>query len=396
MRILVANPPAGIYEGDVNIGQAAYHVWLDFYIRSIDPSQHNVIAHRYSLNAFGKRAEKLPGNKTPPEKGKHALHHYLNTAKTRDKLNLVFEGHHIDDDSTVCAVAEHALHELGEKGYLVKDKNGDDLYLDVPSIAKKKDLRSAADAITFFPSRLKKEFLRLIENNTQEPIAVTRATVYAPPARSVKNNIGPLFVLANGWEAYAPENVVLPLSNNVLAKYGFLRFITRMALGGEPGIDIVYAYPRLEASKKLTQNWPNQINDEIAADMFRYACAKAHSLETQRGVLRDEHVIGGRNLVYLIANMRKVFPEETEKNIRSKVSLDHTPFASFAYTQSVERLESKARTLSGTIRNMKTAGTFEQKKQQLKKEYLDVLALSEVFFPQTASLCYSHLGVVHE
>jgi hypothetical protein len=62
---IIANPPCGIYKGDLPLGYAYYQTLLDIHTRflkvfkGLDP-----ICPKYSLNALGKRAENLGLNGT--------------------------------------------------------------------------------------------------------------------------------------------------------------------------------------------------------------------------------------------------------------------------------------------------------------------------------------------
>ena len=63
---VIANPPFGVYSGDIHIGQAFYHVLLDVYARFLAKfSDVPVVFPAYSLNFFGRKADALVDKEMP-------------------------------------------------------------------------------------------------------------------------------------------------------------------------------------------------------------------------------------------------------------------------------------------------------------------------------------------
>ena len=160
----IGNPPAGIYSGDINVGYAFYHVLLDVHARDIKSRRGlDVRCPRYSLNVFGKKAESLSDAKDDND-FKNEIDNYVNSwidlNRSRDRLNLSFQGTIIDNSSESVDEAQRTFVKLQERGYLInRDRS---YFLDLEKIAKEIDLKQGLDRLNFYPSRSKGEFLRFI------------------------------------------------------------------------------------------------------------------------------------------------------------------------------------------------------------------------------------------
>ena len=298
----------------------------------------------------------------------------------------------IDDQERVKTEIVRQVRALYSKGYLIKD--GKELFLDCGKIKKTRNLESVCSDIQFFPPRLSNEFIRLIIENTTDPVRITRDVEYSFPVCSDMSNIGPLFVLANCWNIFSAEEVILPFSNNTLAKYVFLRFLTQMALTNTPGFNSLYAYPRVDFDEAIKHEFEDMPDDLFQIDMFRYACAKSHSLYSQRTQMSIDMLKGGRRLIHLIANLRRIF---TYVGCEMPIgTLDDGEILEFNFRRAVDLLENEFRDLSRKVNEIDKISQVNRPNADLCAHYRKLLSRAQPLFPETVNLCYKTMGVGNE
>ena len=93
---IIANPPCGIYKGDLPLGYAYYQTLLDIHSRFLKGSKElEVLCPKYSLNALGKRAENLNLNGTINDLDRY-VGEWIKKGNLRDKMNFSFSGNILD------------------------------------------------------------------------------------------------------------------------------------------------------------------------------------------------------------------------------------------------------------------------------------------------------------
>ena len=226
MSTLIANPPRGIYKGPATIGQAAYHVWLDMQARFLSRSE-SVLLHARAHNAFGKRAEQLPGS--PVEAGKAHLAVTLLQQDVRDTIDTRSKEVYVDDTPAIIEQARATLSKLIANGHV--EELGGALILKTSSLQLQTKTLAALSKATIIPERLRKPLRDAVFEATD--IQITTDTKYAPVWKN--SNIAPLFVLASGWDAFSQyDKIIYATSHNTAVKYGLLRAAIS-AGSGQPG-----------------------------------------------------------------------------------------------------------------------------------------------------------------
>ena len=117
----IANPPCGIYNGDLPLGYAYYHTLLDIHSRFLRESKSlEVVCSKYSLNALGKRAEGLGLNGTIEDLDKYVIQ-WIKNSTLRDKINLSFSGNVLDTSKPSVEQTKETFRKLYEKGYSFRE-----------------------------------------------------------------------------------------------------------------------------------------------------------------------------------------------------------------------------------------------------------------------------------
>jgi len=396
---VIANPPFGIYKGDIHIGQAFYHVLLDVYYRFLTQCMYaNAVFPAYSLNVYGKRGEKLVADNTSDEELRKILDansdSYISSNRLRDRLNLGSNALVTDRDSASIESAKTSFIELANRGFTFQD-NGV-WFLDLPLISGRYDLSRAQRLISIYPDRISGELERMIEENTKEPLKITRPTRYAIPNPIGGENLGPLFVLATMWEShYKDANFTIAASEDVLAKYVLLRFLVNMALRGEPGMDELFIYNKVQPEGGIEAwNIKDLTEDAYKADMLRYALVSSHSFKEPAVNLGRDAIKGGKNFVYFVGSMRKAFYHvRSDGNPRRDESYMQKMKA-FRFSEVLSGLETKLRGLSKKINISKNQGLWEQQKPELLSEYLMLVNQLSPILPAITDLIKTDLNVV--
>lgn len=395
---IIANPPFGIYRGDIHIGQAFYHVLLDVYYRFLSKYTYtDVIFPAYSFNVYGKRGDRLVGEGVADDELRKTLdanaEAYISTNRLRDRLNLGSDAVLTDKDELSIDGAQTAFMQLLKLGLVIQ--KGESWFLDIPSIASKYDLMKKCASLTTYPNRISGELERMIEENTIKPLKITRSTRYAVPNPMGGENLGPLFVLSTMWEGnYQDSNFIIAASEDVLAKYVLLRFLIRAALSGNPGMDGLFVYNKIQPEDGLRAwNIKDLTKDVYETDMVRYALISSHSLSKQIVTLGKNLLKGGRNFVYFVGSMRKAF-----YGIKSDVQIERDEgyvrkMKSFKFNEVLSELEIKLRALSRKINQSKEKKEWGQQKPQLLAEYLKLIQQLSPMLPAITSLVKNDLKI---
>ncbi len=369
MVTLIANPPVGIYKGPLNLGQACYHVWNDFTQRSLALQGISVICPRRSVNVYGRRAEKLAGSGSLEARAQEAAANYLGDP-TLDQLHLQSSGIHSDAQPEVGKKVLALLDTIARNGYLISE--GDDLFLDVPKIASENDLARVVADINFHPFEQRREMVSLLQTATQQPIKISSDTQYTLRIQHSSLKLSPIFVAANSWEAYSVDSCVMPMSYNVLAKYGFLRVLSSVA-GGHHTVQEVYVFPRVVG--EWSENIRSMLTTDSSTDAFRYACAKSHSVRSKECAFDITRLRGGLKLVHLIGNLHKRLPKQ---NASTDVALDILSLVkNRQYATAIGQLEAEMRDISKKIQE-------KASNHDLAVRFHGLLPTVHIFMPSVA------------
>jgi|SaaInlV_200m_DNA_2_1039689.scaffolds.fasta_scaffold00531_27 hypothetical protein len=382
----IANPPCGIYRGDLPLGYAYFHTLLDIYSRFLgDFKKLKISCPKYSLNSLGKRAESLNLDGTIEDLDKYTKN-YIKQGKLRDNMNLSFSGNLLDTSSESVEQTLKVFRKLYEKGYSFRD--GNTFYLDSEKIRRNFDLEEITHSINFFSNRGKKEFLRII-SNSEDPIRITKERKY-----SIKNPFGgegiaPIFGVANLWEGNFNGGLdLMASSEKELTRYISLRFFSQIPISDELPTKNILIYNHICPQngfnswdmEELTKNGTN-------SDSLRYAFAKSFSLSRQKMKLQNNSFDRGKRLVYLVKNLQKLFLNE-QLNFKEFVNV-HNPdyikkMKNFKYSLVLEDLERKFRDISNKINISKHEGNFNMKKHEIFEEYLGKVKELSPFCPFTS------------
>ncbi|MCX6796437.1 MAG: hypothetical protein NTW06_02975, partial [Candidatus Falkowbacteria bacterium] len=186
-----------------------------------------VVCHKYSLNALGKRAEKLNLNGTIMGLDNY-VRKWVENGVLRDRMNFSFKGNLLDTSPESIRQAEKIFRELYERGYLLR--KGEVFYLDAKKVGKDFDLKGIVQKINFFSRRSEKEFLRVIRE-LADPIRITKKRVYSVPNPFGGEEISPIFVISNLWEAYFYQEIdLVAVSEKEMTRYLMLRFLSQVPI----------------------------------------------------------------------------------------------------------------------------------------------------------------------
>jgi len=114
---IIANPPCGIYKGDLPLGYAYYQTLLDIHSRFLRESKGlEVLCPKYSLNALGKRAENLGLDGTIEGLDRY-VNEWIKLGSLRDKMNFSFSGNMLDTSKE--SIEKLKKLSQSKKGYLL-------------------------------------------------------------------------------------------------------------------------------------------------------------------------------------------------------------------------------------------------------------------------------------
>ncbi len=391
---IIANPPCGIYKGDLPLGYAYYQTLFDIHSRFLKESKGvEVVCPKYSLNAMGKRAESL--NLDGTIKGLDTyVKEWMKKGKLRDKMNFSFSGNILDTSKESIERTVEIFRKLYEKGYSFRE--GDTFYLDAENIGKDFDLKGISQDINFFSSRNKKEFIRLIQNSTK-PIRITKKRKYSIPNPFGGEGISPIFGVSNLWEGYFNEEIdFMASSEKELTRYLMLRFLSQIPISKKLPMKnvLVYNYINPEGS---FDDWKidNLIEDGVGSDSLRYSFAKCFSLSEQKTVLKRDLPKGGRKLVYLAGNLKNLFFQKGLRfkdfpNVNDKSYIERMD--NLKYPQVLGDLEIKLKEISKEINASKDRGNFNIQREKLFNRYLVLVKRLTPFCPFISEKVISDLS----
>jgi len=380
---VIANPPCGIYRGDLTLGYAYYQTLLDIHSRYLRYFKGlEVICHKYSLNALGKRAEKLPLDGTIKSLEEY-VGRWIKDASLRDKLNLSFEGNLLDTSPESIRHVQTTFRQLHEKGYVVR--KGETFYLDGEKIGKDFDLKDLIWRINFFSKRSKKEFLRVL-GDMSDPIRITKKRTYSIPNPFGGEEIAPIFGIANLWGAYFDQEIdFMAASEKEMTRYLVLRFLSQVPISSKLPMKNIFIYNYIEPEGGFgAWDLMELSKDGYSADSLRYAFAKSCSLSKQKTRIMKSLLEGGKKLLYLVGNLKKLFYKNDLKFKGFSGAADESylkGMGSFRYSITLENLEVKLRNLSRCINISRDRGDFDSTKTGFFDEYITLVRELSPFCP---------------
>ncbi len=388
---VIANPPIGIYTNPVTtINHAAFLVVLDAVARYKSKFKgEDVSFPGRSYNFYGKRGDLfLENGLNCADYSELSNMHKEVILKdsSREKLNLSSLELLTDEEPIVNKGIQDTFLELYDKNYLFNKKGK--FYLDCKKIAKEKDLVGMLDNVKINPKRVHGELVKLIKNNTNDPLLITRDTKYTIHNPLEGDNIGPLFTLANLWDyKYPKHNFTIAGSNSVLAKYVFLRFLTRAALTNSPGMDELIIWPRIISEGGIKEWNLNELaKDNYHGDMLRCAILSSYSEKEQKVSMPKDRFAAGRNFVYSVANLRKPLKGACARNyFIMNTCVDNLENMDFPLL--IQQSRARFKEMSLQINNMKDNGIWdEDSRRKLASEYIGIVESLEPIIPETVKL----------
>lgn len=395
-QYIIANPPCGIYRGDLPVGYAYYHALLDIHARFLKNFEgKEIICPKYSLNLLGKRAENLDFDGTMEGLNKYA-HDWIAKGKIRDQLNLSFSGILLDTSPDSIEQTTKTFRELFEGGYSFRE--GDTFYLDHQKIGKDFNLEELMQEINFFSERSRKEFTRLVRESSS-PVRITKSRKYAVKNCFGGEEIAPIFTVSNLWEIYSKGEIdFMAVSEKELARYLVLRFLSRVPISKDLPMENVFIYNYIEPEGG-DRNWNMEelTSDGVSSDSLRYAFAKCLSFSEQKTDLRKNLLVGGRNLVYLTGNLKRLFLKNGLSISEVKEIPDENymkEMNNFKYPMVLESLETQLRKLSGEINVAKSESSFNSGKGEFFNRYLSLVRKLNPFCPFISEKVIKDLSTV--
>jgi len=388
---VIANPPIGIYDNpDLNAGQSYYHIMLDLIARYKSKFEGEIVAFpSFSFNVFGRKAERFVDadftDKKSYEETEKRIIELTNRPSIRSKLNLMSEEKLLDNDKATALGVSRDFQRLYGEGFIVVD--GSEAYFDCETIKRKRGLTEKLEEIEFYPPRAGIEMKRMIENNTGGLVKISRSTKYSVQSPIGTENIGPLFNLANLWDhKYPGAKITMAGSNNSISRYIFLRFITRVALDDEPGMDELFVWPRIMVTGG-TEKWDlaKLTKDRYQTDILRHAFISSHSNSLQKISIDASKRGGIRNFIYLTANLRKVLDINFERYPHESEFCNdyHRAMARFKFTKALSTIENKIKKISRMVNKHRNN---RAKMVGLSSEYMEAVELLNPFIPATCKL----------
>ncbi|MBT3691115.1 hypothetical protein HOG16_02630 [Candidatus Woesearchaeota archaeon] len=374
---VIANPPAGIYNGDLPLGYAYYHTLLDIHARFLNNLGEDVVCHKYSLNALGKRAENL-GLNIPLE---DHVRNMIEEGQLRDKLNLSFEGEILDCVPESMEKSQEVLVELDKKGYIIR--SGDETYLNVGKISSEKDLEGVVEKINFFPGRAKSEFLRMIRKSS-DAIKISKPRKYAASNPLGGENISPIFTVANMWEAYFDNEIdFMSCSEKEIARYLLLRFYSQTGISDKLPMKNVFIFNRINPEGGFGE-WDMDKLLQDGSDPLRYTFAKSLSFSRQSVDVKKGLLDGGKKFVNLVDNLGTFFQNNgfSERNIAFCEDEKYiSDMNGFRFNKVLSGLERDFRQLSREINKSRQGGKLYPFVDSFFRKYSDLVAKLSPFCP---------------
>lgn len=392
---IIANPPCGIYKGDLPIGYAYYQTLLDIHSRFLSISKGlEVICPKYSLNALGKRAENLNLNGTIEDLDRY-VHCWIEKGNLRDKMNFSFSGNILDTSKESIEQTIEVFRKLYEQGYSFQEEDG--FYLNVKKIKRNFNLEEISQDINFFSSRSRNEFTRIIKN-LSKPVKITKKRKYSVSNPFGGENISPIFGISNLYEGYFSKEIdFMASSEGELTRYLMLRFLCQIPISKNLPMKniLIYNYINPEGNSK---DWEmnNLTSNEVSSDSLRYSFAKCFSLSEQKTGLKQDLLKGGRKLVYLTGNLKNLFLNEglnikEFQDVRDEIYIKR--MENFKYSQVIEDLEIKLKEVSKDINNLRNRRDFDIQRKGLFSKYLILVNKLAPFLPFISQKVISDLSI---
>ncbi len=392
---IIANPPCGIYKGDLPLGYAYYQTLLDIHSRFLSESRGlKVICPKYSLNALGKRAENLNLNGTIDDLDKY-VNEWIKKGNLRDKMNFSFSGNVLDTSKESIEQATEIFRKLYEGGYSFRKENT--FYLDVKKIREKFDLEGISQEINFFSDRSRNEFSRIIRN-LSEPIRITKERKYSVQNPFGGEGISPIFGVSNLFEGYFNKEIdLMASSEGELTRYLMLRFLCQIPISKNIPMKNILVYNYINPQGGF-DNWEiNKLTTNgVNSDSLRYSFAKCFSLSEQKTELKDDLLKGGKRLVYLTGNLKNLFLKEGFifegfQDTHDEVYIKR--MENFKYPLVLGDLERKLKEVSKDVNNSRNNGNFDIQKKNLFSRYLTLVNQLTPFLPFISQKIIKELSI---
>lgn len=388
---VIANPPIGIYTNPTTtINHSSFLVLLDAIARYKSKFNREEISFPgRSYNLYGKRADFLFEKEINHQDYSEisSIHKkVISKDSARNKLNLSSLELLTEEESVITEGCQRDFLKLYKEGYLIKKDNK--FYLDCSKVAKKRDLKGMLEEINFHPKRIKAEMMRLIEKNTDNPVLITRDTRYAIKNPLGGDNIGPLFTLSNLWDyKYPNHDVTMAGSNSVLAKYIFLRFLTRSAIDDSPGMDELIIWPKIIFEGGINEwDLDKIIKDKYQGDMLRFSLLSSYTEKEQKINMKKSRFLSGRNFVYSFLNLRRPLAGEYRKT-NGLLPEYAKKIENFDFPLLFDEFRKKLKGISLAVNKNKDEDNWNKfSKSELAKEYINIVEALEPFIPETTSL----------
>jgi len=393
-QYIVANPPCGIYKGDLPLGYAYYQTLLDIHSRFLRESKGlEVLCPKYSLNALGKRAEDLGLDGTLENLDEY-VQSFIESGRLRDRMNFSFSGNILDTSEESIEQTTETFRRLYEKGYVLK--KGSTFYLDTKKIGEDFDLEGISQDINFFSDRIRGEFTRLIQDSSN-PIRITKERVYSVPNPFGDEGIAPIFGVSNLWEGYFDKEIdFMAASEKELTRYLMLRFLSQVPISQNLPMKNILVYNYIEPEGGF-DIWEMEGLTETKADSdaLRYSFARSFSSSKQKTKLQRDFLNRGRKLVHLTENLQRVFSNEGLR-FSGFSNIDDAHYIeemnNFRYSQILEELERKLRDVSNGVSVSRSEGDFDSEKEKLFGTYLTLVKGLTPFCPFTSEKVISDLS----
>lgn len=373
--MVIANPPLNPYKGDFHLGHAFYHVVLDIFSRfSTYYLGESLYCPKFSLNVNGKGADRLIDINSSIETYVQEFIYKANKVQ----INLSFNEVLRDDSIINRRRAKIGFEKIYENDYLIID--GDNAYLNWNKIRNSKVFLQKFHDLEFIPTNSKKKFQNIIENSPDK-ILINRSTKYT--SISMGLNLGPLFVATFLYDNFNTIKL-LPLSYNVLAKYGCLLLAKNFILYDDFRIQSVLIFNRVIIPNDENR-WSKHIKNEIDGDGFRYFCAKSFSKKRQKIHGNISLIKSGKTIVLKILSLRKIIPFFKIELIEFN-KLFETPswyvsnMKVFNFSLTLHKLEAMLLSLITEAQDLKYI--IIEDKNLLRKKYFSLLLLYRPFFPK--------------
>ncbi len=381
-NLVLANPPLGIYKNeDITIGQAFYMIRLDVNARlRKEILNQSVSFPTYAFNIYGRRGDLLLD---PVD---YAIK-YRERGSLRGKIDLCSKEYLSDDEPEVIKKAREDFLTLWNKRYIIRGNSGE-FFLDTKKIRENFQKNIFIDHVKM-TERTKLILERFWDDHMDRPHQITKATNF-----SIKNplggqNLGPLFTLANMWDAkYKGADFVIAGSERNLTNYIFLRILCRLAITGEPGMKQIFVYPQLRFREGIEEwNLDSLTTEEYSSDFLRYTLLIPSTNSRGTSNIDKSKLKEARKFVYRIGNLRKVLEYIPGNYNPPKDFIDS--ILEFNTSKVIPLLNSQFKDLSNRVRKSKLEGKIQTDKAGFEREFSLFLEMAKIITPK---ICQKVIG----